>query len=284
MRLTGILPIMLAALAAASCGRRGSQEVPPALRARLLVDDIEEAIRAHDQRAIDDGMLKLNKLGTRGVATLGFLLDSPDPRVVEAGVELLSARGRESALAAVVEDAVGALPPTHTAVGPGLNRLVRLGTLAVPYLAGLLTPDLPADSRSELVSLAARYPSQGSADVIEKGLLDQSPAVRATAASALGALRPPNALERLRTLLKASTAEERAGAIAGLVSLEDPAAVADLLEVLKEPDQQIPPGENNPPIRVSTLHDKAAEAIDVLTKMPFNGNISLIQEWLDEHR
>ncbi len=282
--IAGLWSITLVALGLASCERRASQEASPALRARLLVDDIEEAVRASDQRAIDDGMLKLTRLGTRAVATLGFLLDSPDPRVVEAGVELLSARGREAALAAVVEDAVAALPPTQTAVGPGLSRLVRLGTRAVPYLPGLLSPRLPADSRSQLVMFAARYPGQGSADVVEKGLLDQSPAVRAAAASALGALRPPNALERLRTLLKASTPAERGGAISGLRGLEDPAAVEDLLEVLKQPDQTIPWGDNNKPIRSVTLHDEAALAIDELTKMPFNGHVLLIQEWLDRRR
>jgi len=281
---TGLRAITIVALAAVSCGKRGSQEPSPALRARLLVDDIEEAVRSSDQRAIDHGMLKLTKLGTQAVATLAFLLDSPDPRVVEAGVQLLSVRGREAALAIAIEDAVAAIPSTQSKVGPGLYRLERLGTHAVPYLPGLLTPGLRAESRAELVMFAARHPGQGSADVVEKGLLDKSPAVRAAAASALGALRPPNALERLRTLLKASTPEERGGAISGLRGLEDPAAVEDLLEVLKQPDQTIPWGDNNKPIRSITLHDEAALAIDELTKMPFNGHIPLIQEWLDSRR
>lgn len=266
-----------------ACGRRSQPSRP--LEAKVLVERIRDASRANDQPLVTQLSGELARLGQRAISEVGELLEDDDPRVANVAMGLLGAPENREALDIATRDAIALLPSSRVkGGGPGPPRLDRLGSLAVPAMADALRGELPTQSGVLLVMIAAHVDDNAGLPVIEKALVHPSSEIKATAAWALGEMKAPNARERLQALLDSSDVELRGGAIDGLRILGDTHAVPALLHVLELPDAEIPQtGTSMGAGETHTLHSHAAHAIDELIKLPLDGNVTRIREWLSEH-
>jgi HEAT repeats len=166
--------------------------------------------------------------------------------------------------------------------GGGFTVLVELGPGAFPTLKRLIDQGDVVDP-DELVRIAQAIGRRKSplGEPVLLAIVGANKALEPEVLIALGEIHAPSALSRLRAALHSPSASLRAAAIEGMAQLDDARAVADLLEIIEQRDVRASSlARANPDRYPARLDERAAEAIDHLTRQKLGGSPARIRKWL----
>ena len=275
--------------------RAAIEATPPDFRANLLYEPRpnNELVRIQD---------RIVSQGTQAVPTLLPVLEDHDLRVSEAAADILQRirdpKGQQAVIVYSLRHLLDEPRMTKRIEGPGYNRLVAIGTAALPAVSEAYEQHAPGRDIYYLVTLvrvAASMPERAGLPVVKRALLHPCSSVAATAAGAISRMEGRAAFPLLVDFL----ADRPTQCIEGPGSYDRCVAGVDALARLNTPDAVEPllnlivrlPEETEDArfqrtafSSRSNCREDAIAAIDRLSGEKMKGNIPRIRAWVEARK